>query len=159
MSDRAAITRRTLRDLATLGAMAALLVLDARTAQGSATSLAIGAALGALVTLSAFLLHEWGHYAGARLAGARPVPTRSAFAVFLFDLDEPSCTREQWLAMSLGGYLASLVAVALIATWIDLGRASGIVTAVLAGLGIAATFAIELPITWRVYRHGVRARG
>jgi hypothetical protein len=144
-----------LRDLAALAAAVTLVLADERArASGSVGgwALALAAATGISTTLSAFHVHEWGHYLAAVLSGARPRPARSLLAVFLFDLEERECTRRQWLWMSAGGYLASIVAFSVILRVVDLSAMSGRVTMVLTGLGLLATFAIEIPITVRVWR-------
>ena len=73
---------------------------------------AVGASLVAGWSISG-LLHEWGHYAGARLAGAVAprvkVPGLSFFR-FNFDLEKNSVG--QFTAMSVGGSLAHWGAVA-----------------------------------------------
>lgn len=140
-----------LRDLVITAVTAFVMVLDARAWTGFAGT-ALGMATGALVTLVAFAAHEWGHLTGALGSGGIVEAPRSIASVFLFEFDEKASTREQFLAMSVGGYLASIVAVMAISLWIDLGRVSGITTAVLAGSGIALTFALEMPKTWKVFR-------
>jgi hypothetical protein len=143
------------RDLLVLGLAISLVLVDvrARTAGlDGAPSLALALAAGVAVTLSAFHAHEWGHYLGARLAGARPRPGRTLRTLFLFELDESECSREQWLAMSAGGYVASVIALGVIASIVDLSAWSGRITMVLVGLGVLATFLLEIPITVRVYR-------
>jgi hypothetical protein len=107
---------------------------------------------GFLVLTSGFYVHEWGHYLAARAAGARPVPARSSFSIFLFELDEQACTRKQWLTMSFGGYVASIVGLGIIVAVIDLHALSGQVALGLTSLGVLATFVLEIPITLRVYR-------
>ena len=107
---------------------------------------------GVLVTVSGFYVHEWGHYLAARFAGATPMPSASPFSIFLFHLDESACTREQWLTMSMGGYVATLIALPIVLAVLDLHVLSGQVGIVLTSLGMIATFALEIPITVRVYR-------
>ncbi len=71
-----------------------------------ATGLSIAAAIAAGWTLAA-LLHEWGHYAGARLSSAvapRVQPAGLAFFRYQFDLQRNSLA--QFTAMSIGGNLA-----------------------------------------------------
>ena len=61
------------------------------------------------------LCHEWGHYLGARLAGARAPRNRlgSVFPLFHFDIDSNS--HGQFMAMSVGGNLLQwLFAIALL---------------------------------------------
>ncbi|MFO0680925.1 MAG: hypothetical protein U0234_02685 [Sandaracinus sp.] len=143
------------RDVLVAVAAAALLVLDARlraSAQGGVLPLVVAVLAGALLTLSGFYAHEWGHFLAARWAGATPTPAASPLSVFLFEIGEHECTREQWLWMSAGGYGASIVGLAVILGIIDLSVTSGRVAAILTSLGVLATFVLEIPITMRVYR-------
>ena len=56
--------------------------------------------------VAALPLHEWGHYLGARLTGARAprTPLRTAWPLFNFDIAKNS--DRQFLAMSIGGNVA-----------------------------------------------------
>jgi hypothetical protein len=143
-----------LRDLTITLATMLLVVVDARLrARGEpdAVAHALGALTGALVTLSAFLLHEWGHLAGAVASGglvSRP-PKPSPY---LFFYDTARSTRRQFLWMSAGGYLATAVALPAIVAWADLGATSGGTALALSGVGIAVTLSLEVPTTWRVWR-------
>ena len=64
----------------------------------------------------AYLSHEWGHFAGARYAGARsPVlPEPRSFFMFSFDMERNSVS--QFLSMSRGGPLANWLFV--VALWL-----------------------------------------
>jgi hypothetical protein len=147
------------RDLV-LGAVAlGLIALDASTPQGTPAAIAIGLAAGTLAAVCAFLLHEWGHLIGTLASGGVAHPQRSLAAVFLFHFDVGKSSRKQFLAMSYGGYLATLVAVLLLAAWIDLGRVSGVIGLVLSALGIGATLVLEIPTTVRVARGGALPEG
>lgn len=146
-----------LRDLAIAAATAGLAALDARVRAGGGAAGAPGVALGALtgiaVTLTAFLAHEWGHWLGAALSGAR-VERPASPSPFLFHFDVGTSTRAQFLWMSCGGYLASALALAAIAAWADLGAPSGVVALALSSLGVLVTLALELPTTIGVVRGG-----
>lgn len=150
--------RFALRDLALAALTVGLVLADAHTrAEGTGTSalgVALGLATGALVVLLGFLAHEWGHLAGSLASGAVVhAPARLA-SVFLFRFDTGRSSAAQFLAMSAGGYAASVVAMGAILAWADLRAASGLSAVVLAGVGIAVTFALELPTTLRVWRGG-----
>lgn len=117
-----------------------------------ALPLIVAVATGFMITVCGFYAHEWGHYLAGRFAGATPVPSPSPISLYLFELEEDACTRRQWLTMSVGGYAATILALPVILSVIDIGSLSGRVALVLTGLGVLATFALELPITYRVYR-------
>lgn len=96
----------------------AVLVLAALALWGGADAWATASGLG-LATLAAVgnggvagwviasLLHEWGHYAGAKLSGAAAPRIQAkglSFFRYRFDLENNSL--EQFTAMSLGGNIA-----------------------------------------------------
>jgi hypothetical protein len=102
------------RDL-TIVALAALLWRVAAAASatpGFAGDLA-GVLAGATLGACAYLLHEWGHLAGALLAGSSVRPGRSLASGFLFSFDSRANTRRQFLALSLGGWSATALALGL----------------------------------------------
>jgi hypothetical protein len=140
------------RDLLVVALTAGLVIADHLRNQFQNPSVVLGVVTGFMITVSGFYAHEWGHYLAARWAGASPVPSPSPISVYLFELEEDACTRRQWLTMSLGGYLATIVALPIILAIIDVHALSGQVALVLTGLGVLATFGLELPITYRVYR-------
>lgn len=111
-------------------AMGALTLWGASDAWAAASgwALARAAALANAVIAAAVLanlVHEWGHYAGARLAGAEaPVfekPVRYFFLFnFLFDRND----RRQFLWMSWGGILAPWALVGLAPLCVPIDNAS-----------------------------------
>jgi len=144
------------RDVLVVSVAAWLVHLDA-VLRPTGSPMVLAIATGVLITVSGFYAHEWGHYLAARFAGAKPVPSASPLSIYLFELDENACTRRQWLTMSAGGYLATLVALPIILSIIDVHVLSGQVALVLTSLGVLATFGLELPITYRVYRKPTEA--
>jgi len=99
------------------------------------------------------LVHEWGHLAGARLAGARyTIPARPGWFVFNFDFAKN--TPGQFLAMSWGGQAGGVLAVLLLWYAVPLDTA-GRAMLVSAAIG-AAVFAagIEWPVMRRVRAGG-----
>ena len=121
-------------------------------ADPSAFAAGVGVASGVLVALASFVLHEWGHWLGAVGTGGVVHPPRHLASFFLFFFDTGRSTRAQFLAMSYGGYLATLVALAALVWWAPLDAWSGRTALVLAGLGMAVTAAAEIPTTVRVAR-------
>jgi hypothetical protein len=158
----AAVVRRgaarfALRDALLVLASAGLWWLDALArAQGqggvAAVALAIAAALSAVGC--GFLLHEWGHLAGALASGARVEFPDQLASLYLFRFDVAHNDRRQFLTMSYGGYLGSLVAAALLVMLLPTAALSGKIGLVLTAIGFVAGFAAELPITLRVLRGG-----
>lgn len=105
----------------------------------------------------ASLLHEWGHYAGAKLSGAaapRIAPTGFSFFRYRFDLKNNSL--EQFTYMSIGGNLAHWGLFLALLMLLPLETAG---QAAIAGAALAfALFAsiIEWPIIARTQRGDVQ---
>jgi len=69
-----------------------------------------GVLAGLTVGLCAYLLHEWGHLAGAILSGSTVRPARALSSGFLFSFESRRNTRRQFVVLSLGGWLATALA-------------------------------------------------
>jgi hypothetical protein len=149
-----------LRDLAVVALAIALWrwshALHDGGAQG-ATAVAIVAGL--LLTVSAYFAHEWGHLGGALASGSRVHFPRNAAAVFLFRFDVDDNDRRQFLAMSAGGYLASLAVVALLLATLRWSYLADRIALTLSAIGVLATFTLELPPFWKVWRGAPLPRG
>ncbi len=68
---------------------------------------AAGVLAGAAVGVCGYLAHEWGHLLGALAGGSTVHPARSLASGFLFSFDSRANSRRQFLALSLGGWLAT----------------------------------------------------
>ena len=149
-----------LRDVAILLLTLAAWRLDAAL-RGDGGALAAAAALvaGTLAAVCGYLAHEWGHFVGARLGGAVVHPARRVGSLFLFQLDTDRSGRAAFLAMSLGGFAASAAVIVLLVLALPLAALSGRVALALAGLGVVATFVLEVPVAWRVARGAPLPRG
>jgi hypothetical protein len=148
-----------LRDLSLLTLTALLFWQDALSrhavAEGASPSLSasiLGVAAGVSAALAGFLLHEWGHLAGALAAGSFVHYPNRLLAPLLFHFDTARNDRRQFLWMSWGGYGASALGLLLIAWLVPREALSGRVALGLAGLGLAVTLVAEVPITTRVLR-------
>ena len=58
-------------------------------------------------TIIASILHEWGHFLGARLSGSNAPLLEKTFSFFFFNFKDEGNTKSQFLQMSLGGPLAN----------------------------------------------------
>ena len=99
------------------------------------------------------LVHEWGHFAGARLAGARyTVPDRLGLFVFNYDFGANSVS--QFFTMSWGGQIGGALAVVLLwwALPLDTAGRAMIVAAAIGAFFFAGT--IEWPVLSRTRRSG-----
>jgi hypothetical protein len=141
-----------LRDLVVIAATLALwrwsrqLDLD-----HAALSVPVAILAGASAALSGFLVHEWGHLLGA-LAGNGAVeypPTIRSIFLFKFSAGND---RRQYLWMSGGGFVASILMIALLACALSFRALADWVAIGLVVAGVIATFILELPPAWRVFR-------
>lgn len=113
------------------------------------------AVTGLMTVLPGYLLHEWGHLIGAWASGSRvQLPERAWRSVFLFRFDIGRNSREQFLAMSAGGFIASVLVVAFLLTFLPAHLLASHVALGLTLLGVLATFILEIPPAWRVYHGG-----
>jgi len=142
------------RDLAIVAATLALWVPTTNNAgAGSWWPGLVGVLTALLTVLSGFLVHEWGHLLGAWVAGgAFVLPPGPASSVFLFRFDSSRNSREQFLSMSIGGFVASLVVVVVLLAFLPAGLLATKVALGLTALGVLATFVIEIPGCVKVWR-------
>jgi hypothetical protein len=68
-----------------------------------------GVLAGITIGVCGYLLHEWGHLAGALLAGSTVTAPKSVASGFLFSFDSRANTRGQFLSLSFGGWIASVL--------------------------------------------------
>ena len=140
----------------------ALIVLAALSLWAAADTWYVSTGLGLAAVLSALdgaivgagvglLVHEWGHFAGARLAGGI-APTGEFKKIFpIFDFDMQRSGSGPFRAMSVGGNLAHWSWVLILALLLPLdtpGRTSLFAGAL--GLAVFAS-TTELPVIWRAW--------
>ena len=138
-----------------IAALALILLWAAADTWYVVTDLSIAGLLSVIMALVAgawlsSLVHEWGHFTGARLAKSYSPIVPEIRGVFMFGFNHAKNERNQFLSMSLGGPIAnwSLVLLILLTLPMDnLGRAAllGITTAKAISVCI-----FELPIISRV---------
>ena len=58
-------------------------------------------------TIIASILHEWGHFLGAKLSGSNAPLLEKTFSFFFFNFKDEGNTKGQFLKMSLGGPIAN----------------------------------------------------
>ena len=127
--------------------------------QPGALAALVAVAAGALAAIAVYLAHEWGHWLAARAAGSRVHYPARVTSTFLFFFDVGANDRRQFLAMSLGGFAASAIALPVLFESVPAGALSSWVAIGLAGAGLVATLATELPPFWRVMRGAPLPRG
>lgn len=154
VADAASLPRVALRDLALLLAALSLWAgADAwRLLSGTALSwwLSVldGLVVGAVVV---GLVHEWGHFAGARLSGGTAPLAATQLPLPLFNFDFARSEPRHFQAMGIGGNIAHWSAVLLLALLLPLGTPGQI--ALLSGaLGFAVfASAVEFPVISRCH--------
>ncbi len=121
-------------------------------ADGGWIAAAASIAAGTATALAGFVIHEWGHLAGALASGSTVhFPGRLA-APLLFHFDTARNDRRQFLRMSYGGFAASALALAVLIAALPIDRLAGRIAAVLAGLGTLVSLVAEVPTAVRVAR-------
>lgn len=126
---------------------------------GGALHTAVAILTGALTAFTGFLGHEWGHLVGARMAKGVYAPPDSVFSIFLFKFNSDLNTREQFVSMSMGGFISSVLIVALLFSLLSFDRLADQVALGLTILGVIATFVLEIPDAWKVHRGAPIPRG
>ncbi len=154
---RSLLIRDLVLSLLSLGAFA----LDAalRDASGGVVATAVAVVAGASAALVGFLVHEWGHLVGALATDSTVHFPRHVASVFLFHFDTRANDRRQFLAMSIGGFAASALVLAVLLLALPLHALSGKIALALASLGVLATVLLEVPTFVRVLRGAPLPRG
>lgn len=102
----------------------------------------------------AFLFHEWGHFTGARLSGAFSPVLKQPVSFFMFNFKFERNSRNQFLAMSMGGPTANWLLVILIYVLIPSDNATRILLlAVVTGVAINVSI-FEIPVIFRTLAGG-----
>jgi hypothetical protein len=100
-------------------------------------------------------IHEWGHFAGARLVGGvSPVFEEPRRHFFMFEFVMDRNDTRQFLWMSWGGILAPWVAVVLALIFVPLGIVSGAVLLATLVSKAVSVAVFEVPVALRTRRSG-----
>ncbi len=141
-------------------AMGALTLWGAADAWAAASgwALAQGAAIANAViagTVLTGILHEWGHFAGARLSGASsPVRKEPVKYFFMFDFQFEENDERQFLWMSLGGILVPWLLVAATLALVPIDAASrAMLLAVFVTRAVQVSL-FEVPVVMRTWQGG-----
>lgn len=137
--------------------LAAVTLFGAADAWAMTTGLLIAdvvAVLNAVVagTVLAIIFHEWGHFIGARVAGAYSPMVRKPTNAFIFGFNFARNTSRQFLSMSIGGPAGNLLLVALVLVLVPLdswGRAMLLAVVVARAVSVIM---FEGPIIMRAFR-------
>jgi hypothetical protein len=143
------------RDLALLLVTVLLWLASQRLdTQASAWTVPVSILAGFMIPVCGFLAHEWGHLIGAWTRRSTVHMPRSVFTIFLFDYKPAENNREQFLSVSYGGFIASGLVVALLLVTLSFDRLADQIALALTLLGVIATFVLEIPPAWRVFKGG-----
>lgn len=126
---------------------------------GGPLYIAVAILTGALTAFSGFLGHEWGHLIGARMANGVYAPPDSVFSIFLFKFNSDLNTNAQFVSMSMGGFVSSVLIVALLFWQLSFDHLADQVALTLTVLGVIATFVLEIPDAWKVHKGAPIPRG
>lgn len=121
---------------------------------GSTWRVPVAIVAGLLIPVAGFLAHEWGHLLGALSRNSVVHMPKSIFTLFLFEYRTADNSREQFLGLSCGGFMASGLVVALLLATLSFDHLADQVALGVTLLGVIATLLVELPPAWRVYRGG-----
>jgi hypothetical protein len=146
------------RDLAFLVLTVAVWHVDAA-ARGGGWEWLSATLAGILAAICGYLFHEWGHLTAAILARSEVRLPDRASEIFLFNFDVDRNDARQFTTMSLGGFLASALAIVFFLRALPPGTLATKITLTLAALGLLATAVLELPPFFRVLRGGPLPRG
>ncbi len=122
--------------------------------QASAWYLPVAILTGLMIPICGFLAHEWGHLSGAWVSRAKVYMPASVWTIFLFDYKPAENSREQFMSVSYGGFIVSGLVVALLLAVLSFDRLADQIALALTLLGVVATFVLEVPPAWRVYKGG-----
>ena len=108
--------------------------------------------IAALMTVTVgYLAHEWGHLIGAWTRHSAVVIPKWT-SPFLFNYDVSRNTNRQFTAMAMGGFVASALFVVAVAILMPMHLLASKIAIALTVIGVIATFILEVPTAWRVYR-------
>jgi hypothetical protein len=103
-----------------------------------------------LAFIGIYLSHEWGHYLGARAAGAN-IPLGSGNGILLGLLDPAKHSRRQFMSMALGGevgyFVPSLIFIPLFWNWPPF---QGL--AVAGAAFIVQALSVDIPVLWKIHK-------
>lgn len=109
---------------------------------------------GILTGICAMQLHEWGHLWGAFRSHADIYAPRHWWHPFMFSLDHTTNTREQFIALSIPAFIATILYIS--AFWIVMPseQLAGQTALTMSSITASLTLLIEVPLFIRVYCGG-----
>lgn len=109
----------------------------------------VAVALGALAGMCAWQAHEWGHLVFARVTGGRVHLPDGLFSVYLFGFRNAENSKFQFIAMALGGFIATAIVFLLLIPLLPQDWLATRVFRSLVIIEILVTTALEVPgLVW-----------
>ena len=142
--------------LALLAAMTLWVAADAYvviSGSGLATLLSVLNAFAA-ASIMASIFHEWGHFAGARLAKSYSPMVTNPLGTFIFGFNFKKNTARQFLFMSMGGPLANILLVVLVLLAVPVVNAGSAMLLAVVVARLVSVLVFEVPIILRVMKGG-----
>ncbi len=112
--------------------------------------------LNALVagTYLAALVHEWGHFTGARISGAYSPVVREVKNQFMFGFSFDKNNKSQFLSMSIGGPIGNWLLVLLVFLFLPMDNPGRIALLAMTIARAISVCVFELPIMLRTWQGG-----
>jgi peptidoglycan/LPS O-acetylase OafA/YrhL len=152
--------KHALRDVGLLLITLVLWRIDAGLRQQSGVfPILIAVAAGSMASIVGYLAHEWGHFSAARAGGSVMRTPASPTEMFLFNFDSDRNSREQFLLMSSGGFLASAIVIVVFLMTLPFPSLSSLIALGLTIAGVIATAVLEVPPFLRVWHGAPIPRG
>jgi hypothetical protein len=98
----------------------------------------------------ASIIHEWGHFTGARLAKSYAPIVPEVKGVFMFGFNHAKNNRNQFIAMSLGGPIANWLLVLMVFFFIPMDNLGRVTLLAVVFAKAVSVCLFELPIISRV---------
>ena len=100
------------------------------------------------------IFHEWGHFAGARVAGSYSPMVPKVTGAFIFGFNFKKNTSDQFLSMSLGGPIGNWLLVLLVFTFVPMDSAGRVMLLAVVLANAISVCVFELPIIKRTMDGG-----
>ncbi len=102
----------------------------------------------------AALFHEWGHFAGARIAGAYSPIVRKVKNQFMFGFSFDKNNTSQFLSMSIGGPVANWLLVLIVFMMVPMDNPGRVALLAMAIAKAISVCVFEVPIMLRTWQGG-----
>jgi len=105
----------------------------------------IGVTLGLGIGVSAWVIHEWGHWLAAKAMGADLRAATKLTSIYLFGFDNKINSKAQFIVMALGGFVATACVIAFVLMVLPSEFLATKVARGVVFLELALTVSLEVP--------------